>query len=54
MLEMTIIVAMVLQRFRLELVPGHPVEPMPMVTLRPRYGMPMIVRPREDRLAATG
>jgi cytochrome P450 len=53
MLEMTIIVAMVLQRFQLELVPGHPVETIPMVTLRPRYGMPMIVRPREDRLAAT-
>jgi cytochrome P450 len=48
MLEMTIIVAMILQRFRLDLVPGHRVEPIPMVTLRPRYGMPMIIRPRDD------
>lgn len=48
MLEMTIIVAMVLQRFQIDLVPGHPVEPIPMVTLRPRYGMPMSIAPRGD------
>jgi enediyne biosynthesis protein E7 len=48
MLEMTIIVAMIMQRFRLELVPDHPVEPIPMVTLRPRYGMPMSINPRDD------
>src|SRR6266536_1486409 len=46
MLEMTIIVAMVTQLYRLDLVPGHPVDPKPMVTLRPRYGMPMIITPR--------
>jgi cytochrome P450 len=46
MLEMTIIVAMVTQLFRLDLVPGHPVVPKPMVTLRPAHGMPMIVTPR--------
>jgi cytochrome P450 len=46
MLEMTIILAMIVQRFSLDLVPGHPVDPMPMVTLRPRYGMPMIITPR--------
>jgi len=49
MLEMTVIVAMVMQRFHLEFVTGHSVEPVPMVTLRPRYGMPMIVSPRVDR-----
>jgi enediyne biosynthesis protein E7 len=46
MLEMTIIVAMVTQRFRLDLLPGHPVYPKPMVTLRPAHGMPMIISPR--------
>ncbi|MFY9578604.1 MAG: cytochrome P450 [Gaiellaceae bacterium] len=51
MLEMTIIVAMIVQRFQLDLVPGHRVEPMPMVTLRPRYGMPMTITPRKDRKA---
>jgi cytochrome P450 len=49
MLEMTIIVAMVTQLYRLDLVPGHPVVPKPMVTLRPAYGMPMIITPREDK-----
>ena len=52
MLEMTIIVAMVTQLFRLDLVPGHPVDPKPMVTLRPRYGMPMIITPRERETRA--
>jgi cytochrome P450 len=47
MLEMTIIVAMVSQLFRLDLIPGHPVVPKPMVTLRPAHGMPMIVTPRD-------
>jgi cytochrome P450 len=41
MLEMLIIVAVVVQRFRLALVPGHPVAPQPMVTLRPQHGVPM-------------
>src|SRR5919201_4792359 len=49
MLEMTIIVAMVAQLFRLDLVPGHPVYPKPMVTLRPAHGMPMIITPRTDK-----
>jgi cytochrome P450 len=52
MLEMTIIVAMVTQLFRLDLVPGHPVYPKPMVTLRPAHGMPMIITPRADKAQA--
>jgi cytochrome P450 len=47
MLEMTIIVAMVAQLFRLDLVPGHPVVPKPMVTRRPAHGLPKIVTPRD-------
>jgi cytochrome P450 len=39
MLEATLLLAMIQQRFHLELVPGHPVEPMPSVTLRPKQGI---------------
>lgn len=44
--EATIILSEVLRRFRLEAVPGHVVEPIQRVTLRPRGGMPMVLRPR--------
>jgi cytochrome P450 len=46
MLEARLIVAMVLQCFRLRAVQGHPVEPMPDITLRPRHGMRMTLHPR--------
>lgn len=48
MTEMVIVVAMVAQRFRLCLEPGHPVEPLGYLTLRPRFGLPMRItrRPR--------
>jgi hypothetical protein len=36
-----IILAMVVQRFRLRLKRGHRVMPLTRITLRPRYGMPM-------------
>jgi cytochrome P450 len=39
LMEAVLILAMVVQRFRLDLVPGHPIEPEPMVTLRPRHGV---------------
>jgi cytochrome P450 len=41
MMEAQIIVAMIVQRWSLALVPGHPVVPDPLVTLRPRHGMQM-------------
>jgi cytochrome P450 len=41
MMEARLILAMIAQRFRLQLVPGHPVEPEPLVTLRPRHGLKM-------------
>ncbi|MDX1663615.1 MAG: cytochrome P450 [Candidatus Promineifilaceae bacterium] len=41
MTEAILILAMVSQRFRLELVSGHPVEPEPLITLRPKYGVLM-------------
>lgn len=44
LMEAQLVVAMVLQRFRLDLLPGHTVAPEPHLTLRPRGGLPMIVR----------
>jgi cytochrome P450 len=41
LMEAQIIVALVMQRHVLELVPGHPVVPDPLVTLRPRHGIRM-------------
>jgi cytochrome P450 len=42
-MEAVLILATIAQRFRLLLTPGHPVEPWPTMTLRPRYGMHMVV-----------
>jgi cytochrome P450 len=46
MAEATLVLAVLLRTLRLELVPGFPVEPEALVTLRPRHGMLMIPRPR--------
>jgi cytochrome P450 len=43
MMEAVLLVATLAQRYRLDLVPGHPVEPQPLVTLRPRNGILMTV-----------
>jgi enediyne biosynthesis protein E7 len=45
MMEMQIIVAMVAQRYRLDLVPGHPIALQSDITLRPRHGMMMTAKP---------
>jgi len=47
LLEAGLLLAMVAQRYRLELVPGRPVEPRALVTLRPRDGIWMRARARE-------
>lgn len=44
-MEGVLLLATIGQRFRLRLVPGHPVEPKALMTLRPRYGMKMVVEP---------
>ena len=44
-MEAKLILATIAQRYRLSLFPGHPVEPEPSFTLKPRYGMRM--RPEE-------
>ena len=45
MMEATLAVAMVAQAYRLRLAPVAVVEPRPMVSLRPKNGVPMIVEP---------
>jgi cytochrome P450 len=45
-IEMVIAVAVLAQRFRFRLVPGHPVEPTAWTNLRPRYGIRVTVEPR--------
>jgi cytochrome P450 len=44
--EATLLLATVAQRYRLRLVPGHPVEPQGLITLRARHGMKMVLTPR--------
>lgn len=41
MVEAQLVMARIAQRYRLDLVPGHPVIPEPTVTLRPREGLAM-------------
>lgn len=43
LMEMQLILAMALQRFRLKLVPDHPIAFKPEATLRPKFGMKMMV-----------
>jgi len=40
------VLAMIVQSLTLSLVPGHPVELEPLVTLRPRHGLRMILSRR--------
>lgn len=47
MQEAAVVLATLARRYRLDLVPGHPVAPEPLVTLRPKHGMKMHVRRRE-------
>jgi cytochrome P450 len=46
LIEAQLSVATLAQRYRLQLVPGHRVEAWPLITLRPRYGMPMTIEAR--------
>ncbi len=45
-MEAMVVMALVLQRFDLELVPEVAVQPRPLVTLRPHPGVPVRLRPR--------
>jgi len=50
MLEATLLLAMIQQKFQLRLVPGHPVQPVASVTLRPKHGIRITVRRRGTSL----
>ena len=39
MMEAVLLLATIAQRFRLTLVPGHPIALYPSITLRPAYGV---------------
>lgn len=45
-MEGVVLIATLAQRWRMRLVPGHSVEPHPLITLRPRHGMRMTVERR--------
>jgi cytochrome P450 len=46
-MECVLLLATLAQEWKLKLVPGHPVEPEPLITLRPKYGMKMAVERRQ-------
>ncbi len=45
-MEGVLILATLAQKWKLQLVPGHRVEPQPLITLRPKYGMLMQINER--------
>jgi cytochrome P450 len=46
-MEGVLLLATLAQKWKLSLVPGHVVEPEPLITLRPKYGMRMQVESRD-------
>lgn len=47
-MEGVLVIATIAQRWRLRLVPGHRVEPQPLITLRPKYGLRMTLELLRD------
>jgi cytochrome P450 len=45
-MESTLVLALLAQRWRLSLVRGHPIAPQPRITLRPKYGIRVVVERR--------
>jgi cytochrome P450 len=46
LMELVLVLATLAQRVRLRLLPGHPVVPDPIFTLRPKHGLRMTLEPR--------
>ena len=46
MLEIQLVLAQIVQRFKVHTVPGHPIETVAKVTLKPRYGLPLTLSRR--------
>jgi cytochrome P450 len=49
-MEGIVTIAAVAQRWKLRLVDGHPIEVLPLITLRPKYGMKMKLEQRGSML----
>jgi cytochrome P450 len=49
-MEGILVLATLAQRWKFSLVPGHRVEPEPLITLRPKFGMKMLVEARRMTL----
>jgi cytochrome P450 len=49
-MEGVLLLTTLAQKWKLRLVPGHRVEPEPLITLRPKYGMKMQIESREPSL----
>jgi cytochrome P450 len=47
-MEAVLLLATLGQKWKLKLVPGHPAEAEPLITLRPKYGMKMVVEGRQS------
>jgi len=52
LLEAKLVLATILQRYTPRLVPGHPIALNPRITLRPKYGMRMILDPTPSLVTA--
>jgi len=46
-MEGVLLLATLAQKWKLKLVPGQQVEPEPLITLRPKYGMQMQLEARD-------
>jgi len=54
MTEATVVLAMIVRSFRLELLPGHVLELDPLITLRPKGALPMRICAHDEKPAARG
>jgi cytochrome P450 len=46
-MEMVLVVATLAQRWQLKLLPGYPLHLLPLIALRPKYGMHMRLERRK-------
>ena len=46
MLKIQLVLAQILQRFCVRLVPGYPVRTVAAITFKPQFGLPVTVTPR--------
>ncbi|MFN8529506.1 MAG: cytochrome P450 [Anaerolineae bacterium] len=54
MMEARLVLATVAQHYQLRLNPAHKLEPEPLITLRPKHGLPMILHKRAPRPVSAG